>query len=140
MRLDALRSLRDSSASIFFVSVKFSGLIREAAGAEPQPFSEIWHLETETRNNLRCEVRDTEKNFANDQYSHRYESNAKAVEQRVNAIRAARKEAEELKLEAIPEAEIIARLEKLKADLPAADEFDVTTIPVPDASEVRRGA
>lgn len=27
------------------VSVRFAGLIREAAGAEPQPFSEIWHLE-----------------------------------------------------------------------------------------------
>ena len=29
----------------YIVSVRFSGLIREAAGAEPQPFSEIWHLE-----------------------------------------------------------------------------------------------
>lgn len=27
------------------VSVRFSGLIREAPGAEPQPFSEVWHLE-----------------------------------------------------------------------------------------------
>lgn len=27
------------------VSVRFSGLIRESAGEEPQPFSEIWHLE-----------------------------------------------------------------------------------------------
>jgi len=29
----------------YIVSVRFSGLIRETAGAEPQPFSEIWHLE-----------------------------------------------------------------------------------------------
>ncbi len=29
----------------YVVSTRFSGLIREAAGAEPQPFSEIWHLE-----------------------------------------------------------------------------------------------
>jgi predicted lipid-binding transport protein (Tim44 family) len=29
----------------YVVSVQFSGLIREAAGTEPQPFSEIWHLE-----------------------------------------------------------------------------------------------
>jgi len=29
----------------YIVSVRFSGLIRESAGAEPQPFSEIWHLE-----------------------------------------------------------------------------------------------
>jgi predicted lipid-binding transport protein (Tim44 family) len=30
---------------LYVVSVRFSGLIREAEGAEPQPFSEIWHLE-----------------------------------------------------------------------------------------------
>ena len=29
----------------YIVSVRFSGLIRETPGAEPQPFSEIWHLE-----------------------------------------------------------------------------------------------
>jgi predicted lipid-binding transport protein (Tim44 family) len=29
----------------YVVSVRFSGLIREAEGTEPQPFSEIWHLE-----------------------------------------------------------------------------------------------
>jgi predicted lipid-binding transport protein (Tim44 family) len=29
----------------YIVSVRFSGLIRENAGAEPQPFREIWHLE-----------------------------------------------------------------------------------------------
>jgi predicted lipid-binding transport protein (Tim44 family) len=29
----------------YVVSVRFSGLIREQPGAEPQPFSEIWHLE-----------------------------------------------------------------------------------------------
>jgi predicted lipid-binding transport protein (Tim44 family) len=29
----------------YIVSVRFSGLIREEPGAEPQPFSEIWHLE-----------------------------------------------------------------------------------------------
>jgi|SRR6187402_1904426 len=32
-----------------------------------------------------------------------------------------------IKIEAIFEAEIIARLEKLNADLPSADEFEVTT-------------
>jgi predicted lipid-binding transport protein (Tim44 family) len=26
------------------VSVRFSGLIREEAGAQPDPFSEVWHL------------------------------------------------------------------------------------------------
>jgi predicted lipid-binding transport protein (Tim44 family) len=30
------------------VSVRFSGLIREEAGAEAQPFSELWHLEKPT--------------------------------------------------------------------------------------------
>lgn len=29
----------------YLVSVRFSGLIRETAGAEPQEFSEIWHLQ-----------------------------------------------------------------------------------------------
>ena len=29
----------------YIVSVRFSGLIREAPGTEPQPFSEIWHLQ-----------------------------------------------------------------------------------------------
>jgi predicted lipid-binding transport protein (Tim44 family) len=32
-------------AGLYVVSVRFSGLIREAVGAEPQPFSEVWHLE-----------------------------------------------------------------------------------------------
>ncbi|MEK6591977.1 MAG: Tim44-like domain-containing protein [Pseudomonadota bacterium] len=31
--------------SYYLVSVRFTGLIRETAGAEPQQFSEIWHLE-----------------------------------------------------------------------------------------------
>jgi predicted lipid-binding transport protein (Tim44 family) len=30
---------------LYVVSVRFSGLIRESEGGEPQPFSEIWHLE-----------------------------------------------------------------------------------------------
>jgi predicted lipid-binding transport protein (Tim44 family) len=30
---------------LYVVSVRFSGLIRETEGADPQPFSEIWHLE-----------------------------------------------------------------------------------------------
>ena len=30
---------------LYVVSVRFSGLIRETAGADAQPFSEIWHLE-----------------------------------------------------------------------------------------------
>jgi predicted lipid-binding transport protein (Tim44 family) len=29
----------------YVVSVRFSGSIRDEPGAEPQPFSEIWHLE-----------------------------------------------------------------------------------------------
>ena len=32
-------------AGSYIVSVRFSGLIREDAGAVPEPFSEIWHLE-----------------------------------------------------------------------------------------------
>ena len=32
-------------AGSYIVSVRFSGLIREAAGREAEPFSEIWHLE-----------------------------------------------------------------------------------------------
>jgi predicted lipid-binding transport protein (Tim44 family) len=30
---------------LYIVSVRFSGLIREEPGAEPQRFNEIWHLE-----------------------------------------------------------------------------------------------
>ena len=29
----------------YIVSVRFSGLIRETGDTEPQPFSEVWHLE-----------------------------------------------------------------------------------------------
>jgi predicted lipid-binding transport protein (Tim44 family) len=29
----------------YVVSVRFSGLIRETPGTEPQPFSEVWHLQ-----------------------------------------------------------------------------------------------
>lgn len=32
-------------AGSYIVSVRFSGLIREAAGGDEQPFSEIWHLQ-----------------------------------------------------------------------------------------------
>ncbi|MDB5901463.1 MAG: transporter [Betaproteobacteria bacterium] len=31
--------------NLYIVSVRFSGLIRETPGTDPQPFSEIWHLE-----------------------------------------------------------------------------------------------
>ena len=102
--------------------------------------SELWQLETETRNSARTDVRDTRKNFLNDQYGHRFESNIKAVEQRVAAIREARKQAEALKLQPIPESEIVAQLETLKAELPSADEMEVTVVPVPYASELRRAA
>jgi predicted lipid-binding transport protein (Tim44 family) len=32
-------------AGSYIVSVRFTGMIREAAGRDPEPFSEIWHLE-----------------------------------------------------------------------------------------------
>lgn len=34
-----------TEAELYVVSVRFTGLIREAADQEPQEFSEIWHLE-----------------------------------------------------------------------------------------------
>ena len=34
-----------TEGGLYIVSVRFSGLIRETAGEEPQPFSETWHLE-----------------------------------------------------------------------------------------------
>ena len=34
-----------TEADLYVVSVRFSGLIRETPGEEPQPFREIWHLE-----------------------------------------------------------------------------------------------
>lgn len=34
-----------TETDLYVVSVRFSGLIREVAGEEPQPFREIWHLE-----------------------------------------------------------------------------------------------
>lgn len=34
-----------TEGDLYVVSVRFSGLIREAANQEPQEFSEIWHLE-----------------------------------------------------------------------------------------------
>lgn len=34
-----------TEGDLYVVSVRFSGLIREAAGQAPQEFSEIWHLE-----------------------------------------------------------------------------------------------
>jgi predicted lipid-binding transport protein (Tim44 family) len=34
-----------TEAEKYIVSVRFSGLIRETPGTDPQPFSEVWHLE-----------------------------------------------------------------------------------------------
>ena len=34
-----------TEGDLYVVSVRFSGLIREEAGSQPEPFSEIWHLE-----------------------------------------------------------------------------------------------
>lgn len=87
---------------------------------------------------MRTEVRDTKKNEWTGAYSHRYESNIKAIDRRVAAIREARKQAEDLKLQPIPESEIHAKLEKLKAELPSADEVEVTLVPVADPSELQR--
>lgn len=36
---------------LYIVSVRFSGLIREYADTEPQPFAEVWHLEKPVRGN-----------------------------------------------------------------------------------------
>ena len=41
-----------SEGLLYIVSVRFSGLIREAADGEPQPFAEIWHLEKPMRGSL----------------------------------------------------------------------------------------
>lgn len=38
-----------TEGDVYVVSVRFSGLIREVAGEQPQPFSEIWHLEKPVR-------------------------------------------------------------------------------------------
>lgn len=37
-----------TEGDLYVVSVRFSGLLREEAGAEAQPFSEVWHLEKPT--------------------------------------------------------------------------------------------
>lgn len=40
----------------YVVSVRFSGMIRDAAGAEAEPFSETWHLEKPLRGNAGWQV------------------------------------------------------------------------------------
>jgi predicted lipid-binding transport protein (Tim44 family) len=41
---------------LYVASVRFSGLIREDGAAEPQPFSEIWHLEKPMRGSAGWQV------------------------------------------------------------------------------------
>ena len=102
--------------------------------------SELWKLETEARFSVRTEERPTKKHHFTEQYEYRIETNIAAVERRVAAIREARKQAEALKLQPIPETEIAAKLEELKANLPVADEFDVVIVPAVDGSELRHSA
>ena len=100
--------------------------------------AELHQLETDTRTQVRTDVRESQPNPITGRVTRRFESNIKAIENRVNAIRSARKAAEGLKLKPLSEAEILKRLEQLKANLPSADEYEVVNKPVPDASELRR--
>jgi hypothetical protein len=102
--------------------------------------SELGELELKARNSVRSQIGDIKLNVYSDQFTQKFSTNSKSVEHSLNAIRTAKRECEELKLQALPEAEIIERLEKLKADLPTIDPVDqVVVIPVPDAKELRRG-
>jgi hypothetical protein len=96
-------------------------------------------LENETRAKVQTSVRNTEPHFLTGRWKNRFESNAKAVQARLVAIRAAIKEADALRLEAIPETEIAARLGKLKTQLPACDVYEILENPAPDISELRGG-
>ena len=53
---EGIKRLRDpidvaEEGGSYIVSVRFSGMIREAAGREAEPFSETWHLEKPLRGN-----------------------------------------------------------------------------------------
>ena len=102
---------------------------------------ELRELETATRLSGRHEVREIKTNTWTGQLRQKFVSNGKSVQKRIDAIRGARTTAEELKLQPLAETEIVQRLEKLKADLPAIDQFDeVTDVLIPDVSELRRTA
>jgi hypothetical protein len=66
------------------------------------------------------------------------DSNLEAVEKKRAYIKAARAEAEEMKLKAIPHDEVIRRLEELKAGMmPDYHRSETTEVPLVDVRELR---
>jgi hypothetical protein len=66
-------------------------------------------------------------------------SNTSSIQHRIDAITAAMKAAEELKLQSLPESEIIEKIDAMEKTFPPlTNEFETTTVRAPDVSQVQR--
>jgi hypothetical protein len=67
-----------------------------------------------------------------------FNSNKKAVDAKRAYLKTAIAEAENMKLQAIPHNQIVARLQELKTGIPESFRFETVDLPLPDTSELRR--
>jgi hypothetical protein len=113
--------------------------IRELAPAVIVERQKKWRdLVNETRLKIDSEERSTRPNVFGRWY-HVFVSNISGIQRRIDAITAAIKSAEELKVQALPESEIIERLNAMEETFPPlTNDRETTTIPGPDTTELRR--
>lgn len=120
---------------------QIDGEIRKAAPREIDEFiREMLEADEKARLEVRTELRPGRKSFITGQATTRIvDSNLAAVNRKREYLRKAIAEAEAMKSQAVPLEEIAARLEKLKAGIPAAHVFELVNVPLPNTQELRGG-
>jgi hypothetical protein len=139
-RIDADLARLGASGDFSFRLSSVEAEIKKAAPREIDDFIfEMVGADEKARLELNVEHRPGPKaRFTGEQKVRVVNSNHEAVEKTRVYIKAATAEAENMKLQAIPHDQLVARLAELKAGLPDTRRFESVEIPLPDVSELRR--
>ncbi len=132
------------SASLDF-SFNLSKLEAEIESAVPREIDEFIHEMLKADEAARLEYKSEHRpgpkaRLTGQVTSSVINSNTQSVDAKRAYLKSAIAEAENMKLQAIPHDQIVARLEELKAGIPKFDRFETVTLPLPDVRELQRGA
>jgi hypothetical protein len=113
--------------------------IRELAPAAIDERQRKWRDKIEeARLTVQAEERSTRPNMFG-VVNHIYVSNVSTVQRRIDAITQAIKSAEQLKMQPLPETEIIQRLDAMEKTFPPlTNDMETTTVRAPDVSQAQR--
>ena len=140
-RINAEYSRSGASGDFSLKLSKIEAEIRKAAPREIDDFIyEMLTADEKARLQLKVENMPGPKAWITGESKVRViNSNREAVEKKRAYIKAAKDEAEAMKLQAIPRDQVVARLAELKAGLPDnTHRFETVEVPLPNVDELRR--